>query len=331
MRRDRPRLLNAWAEVRSAQVRRETTGDAAPEPDRGAEWVSRLCLELTARPISIEIGVPARARAVKGDFVVHIRLNDTSLIMAEDDILIADGLIRRVSIREVSGESDLTVSLEHPVAPIRDDVPGMPYTVRLTFSRSPLRRIFCGKRVGVDPGHGGADEGLRGPVDLLEKDTSLAVALELATMLEAAGSIPVLTRNSDVCLSGEQRRSQLRREDAELCVEIHAAGSDDPMEQRYGLFYGGDEGLMLARTLAGAFQERMGIPLLPASFEGSEKGFSCPAVRVEPLCITHFSDEANFRAPLYRRRMAQAIFNGIHRYLVERSRDRAEEAALCIP
>lgn len=295
------KLLNTWVETKS-------TADGP--------LVSRLCLELTAPPTDVIIG--PLSRLPDGDYVLTVTLDGALLVMAEDDILIADGLVRRVAAQKgVPGKSHLRLTLEHPITPIRDDIPGLPHTIRLTFSRDLLREVFLGRRIGIDPGHGGKDVGFRGPVSLLEKDTSLMVAGELAAMLKDSGAIPILVRDEDISMSDDARSMALREGKAELCVQIHASGLDDPLGQEYRILVKKECGdsTVLGRLVSDAFLERMGIHLTDFEPLQDREAGPCPTIRVEPLCITHFSDEANFRAPLFRKRTAQAIFNGIHRFL----------------
>ena len=298
------KLLNTWAEMREA-------GDGS--------WVTRICLELTAEPAQSQISPVTRLP--NGDYDLRIVLAGTSLVMAEDDILVADGLLRKVGVSDGGdGTVELRVILEHPATPTRDDIPGLPHTTRFTFPRDGVRDVFRGKRIGIDPGHGGKDFGIRGPVNLLEKDTSLAVALELRDLLSTAGATPILTRDRDIPLSDADRVSILREAGAELCVQIHACGVDDPLVQLYRIFEKPEcaASAILGRKLTEAFFERMGMRLMDSGPLEPSESMPCPTVRVEPLCLTYFSDEANFRAPLFRKRTAQAIFNGIHRFLRQR-------------
>ncbi|MGI6621285.1 MAG: N-acetylmuramoyl-L-alanine amidase family protein [Bacillota bacterium] len=197
--------------------------------------------------------------------------------------------------------------------------PGLPATVTFSFSREPLQRLFTGVRIGIDPGHGGKDKGIQGPVDLTEKYVSLEIARELGRLLDLSGAYPVMTRTEDVYLTEEQRMRLLRGENPALCVQIHAAGSHDPLAQVYRVAakQGCSDSRLLAEEVALALLERMGIAPEQGVFSVGP-GLNVPNVpfvRVEPLCLTYFADEANFRAPLFRKRLAQSMYNGIARYL----------------
>lgn len=318
----KPRVLNAWAQVTPL--------------DTGIE-VSNLCFESTAPPLSV--GVRGPEKLASGDYVVHLVLSGLGLTMAPDEILVADGLVRKMRVyapitvasRDTPAKRDagravpspplqvaVDVILEHPAAPSVSGISGMPFRTEFTFPRSILTELFSGKIVAIDPGHGGRDAGLRGPINLLEKNVTLDLARELATLLRSCGSDAVMSRrkeDSGVDVRAWSMRSTVARPD--ILVEIHASGEKEPMARSYHVYArrGSGESNTIAEKIAGSLTERIGI-----TFSGVEPmDFSpvplWPAVRVEPLCLTHFVDEANFRAPLFRKRIAQAIFNGISRYL----------------
>lgn len=325
----RPLILNAWPRT-------------SPEE-------SQICLESTAAPADVLIGKP---RPIPdGDYSLPIEVRGLGLAMAPDDILVADGLVRRVrvgsqnpqsvlpardtarigaaenaGVRSSNDSVRLDVILEHPVDPVLTSVPGMPVRTEFSFSRSPLRPVFAGRVIAVDPGHGGRDIGFRGPVNLLEKHIVLEVGLILRSMLVEHGAEVLMSREWDCDVDPERWRSTLSVARPDLLVEIHASGERDPMARSYHVFArrGSEASARAASSIAAALTERMGI-----SFSGIEESDFVaiplwPAVRVEPVCLTHFVDEANFRAPLFRKRIAQAIFNGIARYFVSSARGGTE-------
>lgn len=81
-------------------------------------------------------------------------------------------------------------------------------------------------RVVIDAGHGGHDEGTRGPTGLLEKDLVLDVALRLGAMVEQRlGAEVVYTRSTDVFVPLEERTAIANRAEADLFLSIHANSS----------------------------------------------------------------------------------------------------------
>jgi N-acetylmuramoyl-L-alanine amidase len=76
--------------------------------------------------------------------------------------------------------------------------------------------------VVIDAGHGGEDEGARGPTGLLEKDLVLEVARGLAANLRRAGVRVVMTRESDVFVPLEDRTHIANDARADLFISVHA-------------------------------------------------------------------------------------------------------------
>lgn len=77
--------------------------------------------------------------------------------------------------------------------------------------------------VVIDPGHGGADPGTVGVSGIYEKDITLAVALEMKSLLEGSGRYRIqLTRDRDVFMRLRDRVSMAREARADLFLSIHA-------------------------------------------------------------------------------------------------------------
>lgn len=78
----------------------------------------------------------------------------------------------------------------------------------------------------IDPGHGGKDSGAIGFSGLLEKDVTLATAVDLQRTLKAMGGVRIeLTRTHDVFVPLSDRVAQARN--AALFISIHADASTD--------------------------------------------------------------------------------------------------------
>jgi len=83
-------------------------------------------------------------------------------------------------------------------------------------------------RVVIDAGHGGEDEGAKGPDGLTEKEVVLDVARKIAGMLEAQGLEVLLTRGDDTFVPLESRTSKANDARADLFVSIHANSAPNP-------------------------------------------------------------------------------------------------------
>lgn len=92
-------------------------------------------------------------------------------------------------------------------------------------SDAPLDRF---ETVVLDAGHGGDDEGAKGPAGSLEKDVVLHVAHRLAAALEERGVRVVMTRREDVFVPLEKRTNIANDARGDLFLSIHANAARDP-------------------------------------------------------------------------------------------------------
>lgn len=106
------------------------------------------------------------------------------------------------------------------------DLPEAVADVRVREARVPGRPIVL-----IDPGHGGKDPGATGVSGSnLEKDLALAMAVELADLLEQRGRVRVaLTRENDKYLTLEQRAGIARRLQAGLFLSLHMDSAPNPL------------------------------------------------------------------------------------------------------
>ena len=82
--------------------------------------------------------------------------------------------------------------------------------------------------VAIDAGHGGEDTGALGPNHMREKDVTLAIAKELARVINAQpGYTARLTRTNDTFVVLQKRRDLARDMKADLFISIHADSFTD--------------------------------------------------------------------------------------------------------
>ena len=79
----------------------------------------------------------------------------------------------------------------------------------------------------IDAGHGGEDEGARGPAGSVEKSVALGVTRALAGRLRSRGLRVVMTREDDVFVPLEQRTALANDARGDLFVSIHANAARD--------------------------------------------------------------------------------------------------------
>jgi N-acetylmuramoyl-L-alanine amidase len=84
------------------------------------------------------------------------------------------------------------------------------------------------RTVVLDPGHGGEEEGAKGPTGLLEKDLVLDVARRLQQQLDRRGFQLFLTRERDKNIPLEERTAIANNRKADLFISLHANASPSP-------------------------------------------------------------------------------------------------------
>ncbi|HUF30464.1 MAG TPA: N-acetylmuramoyl-L-alanine amidase [Gemmatimonadaceae bacterium] len=93
-------------------------------------------------------------------------------------------------------------------------------------STSPPRRVT--RRVVVDAGHGGPDNGMTGPIGsrskVAEKTITLAVAKQLRDALTARGVEVIMTRTSDTLIALHDRGRIANQKSGDLFISIHVNG-----------------------------------------------------------------------------------------------------------
>ncbi len=82
------------------------------------------------------------------------------------------------------------------------------------------------RKVVVDAGHGGKDDGATSPLGLREKRVTLEVARKVKEGLEAAGIQVIMTRSADVFIPLSERAQIANKNGADLFVSIHANASE---------------------------------------------------------------------------------------------------------
>lgn len=110
-------------------------------------------------------------------------------------------------------------------APATPALPAPPVPVRAAHAPADTGRDII---VAVDAGHGGKDPGATGSKGTREKDVTLAMARELAKLIDAEpGYKAYLVRNEDRQIPLPERRDRAIRAKADIFVSIHADAIKD--------------------------------------------------------------------------------------------------------
>jgi N-acetylmuramoyl-L-alanine amidase len=114
-------------------------------------------------------------------------------------------------------------------------IPGSPQDAPPLFDVAPVGGL---RTVVVDAGHGGSEEGAKGPEGTLEKNVTLSVARRLKAALEARlGVRVILTRDGDATVGLDERAALGNNNKADLFVSLHANASMRPATSGAEVFY----------------------------------------------------------------------------------------------
>ena len=299
---EKPKITNVWATEHADPICRRMT--------------SRLVIEATL-PMSHRVRAPSPGQ-------VRIDLPGCDLAMAPDTLTVNDGLLVEVTVAADHLHPSVTVKLEHACSWTVTPCAGVPARLVIDFDWSAVRAIFEGRVVGVDPGHGGSDNGERGPVNLLEKNITLDVARVLATRLTLAGAAVVMTRSSDQEVPMAKRLSQVREARADVLVSVHTFGSRDrSVGGSRALHLPDSRSERLARHIAASLSAKLpvvsrGVARYPGKLP-ADPGVPCAFIEV--ATITNWVEEGWFRSTTFKERAASAIMTGLKRYFAEQPRE----------
>ncbi|MCL4810287.1 MAG: N-acetylmuramoyl-L-alanine amidase, partial [Thermoanaerobaculia bacterium] len=93
------------------------------------------------------------------------------------------------------------------------------------------------KVVVLDPGHGGTEEGAKGPGGLLEKDAVLALSRTVREVLTARGYRVVTTRDSDASVGFQDRVATANAAKADVFLSLHMNASRSPSAHGTEVYY----------------------------------------------------------------------------------------------
>jgi N-acetylmuramoyl-L-alanine amidase len=182
-----------------------------------------------------------------------------------------------------------------------------------------------GRLIAVDPGH--PPGGATGPTGLREAEANLAIGLELKRLLEQQGARVFMTRTEDLPLDLWPRVDLAERAGAELLVSIHnnalPDGVNPLINSGASVYYNQPRSAPLAREVQAALVRRLGVRDL-----GIGRGDLAlvrttwmPSILTEGLFVIVPEQEAALRSPRGQRLYAEAVAEGIRRFLRERARE----------
>ncbi len=214
-------------------------------------------------------------------------------------------------------------------------LPAAGYVTRADSLPDASRQPLVGRRIALDPGHGGFFRGALGVGGFTEAEANLAVSLRLASLLRAAGADVLLTRETDrdflspadsslrVDLAERVRMANAWRPDVFVSVHHNAdPGSRHDVNETQVFHQLGDDGpaLELAEDVHRSLTRNLGIEisrLIPGNFY-VVRNSEAPALLSEASHITFPPTEARLRTPEGQQLEAEALYLGLLRYFARR-------------
>ncbi|MDU2065992.1 MAG: N-acetylmuramoyl-L-alanine amidase [Sporomusaceae bacterium] len=185
---------------------------------------------------------------------------------------------------------------------------------------------LLGKKICLDPGHGGKDPGAVGPTGTFEKNNTLAIALALRDKLENNGAQVLLTRDGDhfATVTAETTVEELRSRvsiandnQADLFLSIHNdAFTSKEASGTTTYYYSKGDSSRLAQCLQKKLVDRLGTKDRNARFGSFYviRYASMPAALVEVGFISNPEEEVLLASADGRVSAAEALFEGIMQY-----------------
>ncbi len=203
----------------------------------------------------------------------------------------------------------------------RKVIGGRPQLLRETTRVASAGPALVGKRVIIDPGHGGDDAGGQyGPWTEAELVWDLATRLE--GRLGAAGVTAYLTRGRTSGLSEQERARFANSTGADLVISLHIDANRSPLAQGVATYhFGTGSGLTstVGEQLAGLVQRevvaRTGLLNCRTHAKTWEllRLTTMPAIRLEVGHLSHAGDRTRLTDPAFRDTVAEAVLVAVQR------------------
>ena len=201
---------------------------------------------------------------------------------------------------------------------LRVNRPGTAATLRDELRRTePGRSNLNGALIVVDPAHGGAERGRRGPGGSWEADLCWRLALRVAERLAGAGARVRLSRTEAECPDVGERARRANELGADLFISLALNAYDGSSARGASSYFfkGSHSAEMLAECVQG---ELVALGMTDCRSHGRSyrllKETRMPAVLIEPAFVTNPEDAGRLVDPEGLRGLADAIVRGVRRY-----------------
>ncbi|SDC41081.1 N-acetylmuramoyl-L-alanine amidase [Succiniclasticum ruminis] len=184
-----------------------------------------------------------------------------------------------------------------------------------------------GKRITIDPGHGGSDPGAIGPKGNKEKTSTLLIANYLKNYLTSAGALVSMTRTTDKDVYGRfaSARNELQarvdvstRNRADAFVSIHHNANNNRNIGGIATYYYPKSGYDY--KLGSAIQKKMAAASKLRNMGTQQANFYVikrsyiPAVLLEVGFLSNYREEQLISSAWFQKTIAKAVFDGLKEY-----------------
>jgi N-acetylmuramoyl-L-alanine amidase len=211
-------------------------------------------VEITAEASATDVGEttkvvlrfsqPPQYRVEKGDDTVVLKFPGTRLVAAVPERIVDGPRVSRI----VFHPGEVVISLRGRGLSTNVYPLGSPPRLVVDVTRAaagapapvgagPAGEGAKARIVILDAGHGGTEEGAKGPGGLLEKEAMLALARTMQEVLARRGYRVVPTRSSDASVSLEDRAATANGAKADVFVSLHANASRSPSAHGTEVYY----------------------------------------------------------------------------------------------
>ncbi|MCF0139127.1 N-acetylmuramoyl-L-alanine amidase family protein [Acidaminococcus fermentans] len=182
-----------------------------------------------------------------------------------------------------------------------------------------------GKRITLDPGHGGTDPGTHGLVTgTYEKDVTLPISKKVKALLEKKGAIVYMTRTTDVDVYGpdatDAEELQARVDVAEnshsdMFISIHINASENTSVGGFSTYYHPKTkyDIQVAQCIQDRLMKTADVDDLGVRYANFyvNKRSTMPGALVECLFLTNKREEKLLISDWFQNKVANAIADGI--------------------
>jgi N-acetylmuramoyl-L-alanine amidase len=251
---------------------------------------------------------------------LRIRIPQAQSTLTNPLIQVGDGAIHTVSVTQGPTPGTLLVTVDLPY-----------YLGHQLVSKAGDRSLVIdlitspiyGKKIFVDPGHGGTDGGAAGVVagPGLEKLVNLQLSLQLQRVLIDAGAVVFMSRTTDATVDLQERTQMVNaaRPDVVLSIHHNSTARREGTARGTETYYFTPQSKTLAERIHAAFIAGTGIPDRKVRQENFFiiRETSAPSILLEVGFLDNRTDEALARDPDFQKKAALAIRQGLFDYFTQ--------------